>query len=108
MDYFSEWLEVYPIPNQEALTVADALVTNFLCYFGIIQELHNDQGHNFESKLTQKVLECLGTRPEPLIYTQWDGMAEQYVKTVKDHQRKVVSTHRCDWDVRLPIFLLVH
>jgi hypothetical protein len=96
MDYFSEWLEVYPIPNQEALTVADALVTNFLCCFGIIQELHNDQGHNFES------------RPEPLIYTQSDGMVEQYVNTVKDHQRKVVSTHRCDWNVRLPIFLLVH
>jgi hypothetical protein len=26
MDYFTKWLEVYTIPNQEASTVADALV----------------------------------------------------------------------------------
>ena len=31
MDYFSKWPEVYPIPNQEAKTVADAF-TNNNCY----------------------------------------------------------------------------
>jgi hypothetical protein len=29
MDYFTKWPEVYPIPNQEALTIAETLVTNF-------------------------------------------------------------------------------
>jgi hypothetical protein len=29
MDYLTKWLEVYTIPNQEASTVAEALVTNF-------------------------------------------------------------------------------
>jgi hypothetical protein len=53
MDYFIKWPEVYAIPNQEALTVAEALVTNFFCRFGIPQELHNGQGHNFESHLLQ-------------------------------------------------------
>jgi hypothetical protein len=33
MDYFTKWPEVYSISNQEASTVADALVTNFLCRF---------------------------------------------------------------------------
>jgi hypothetical protein len=31
VDYFTKWPEVHPIPNQEASTVADALVTNFFC-----------------------------------------------------------------------------
>jgi hypothetical protein len=47
MDYFMKWLEAYAIPNQEALTIAEALVTNFFCHFSIPWELHSDHGHNF-------------------------------------------------------------
>jgi hypothetical protein len=35
MDYFTKWPEAHAIPNQEASTIAEALVTNFLCRFGI-------------------------------------------------------------------------
>jgi hypothetical protein len=51
MDYFTKWPEAYAIPNQGASTIAEALVTNFLCRFGIPWELHSDQGRNFESCL---------------------------------------------------------
>jgi hypothetical protein len=50
MDYFTKWPEAYAIPNQEASTVAEALVTNFY-HFGVLRELYSDQGHNFESHL---------------------------------------------------------
>jgi hypothetical protein len=33
-----------------------------------------------------------------------DDLVEGYVKTFEEHLRKVVSTHRKDWDERLPIF----
>jgi hypothetical protein len=108
MVYFTKWPEVYPIPNQEASTVADALVTNFFCRFGVPRELHSDQGRNFESRLMQEMLQRLGvgkTRTTPL-HPQSDGMGERYVKTIEEHLRKVVSTHQRDWDERLPIFLL--
>jgi hypothetical protein len=75
MDYFTKWLEVYAIPNQEALTIAGALVTNFFCHFGIPRELHS----NFESYLLQEVLQCLGvskTCTTPL-HPQSDGMVER-------------------------------
>ena len=51
MDYFTKWLEVYAILNQEASTVADVLVSNFFCRFGVPMELHSNQGRNFESRL---------------------------------------------------------
>jgi hypothetical protein len=47
MEYFTKWPEAYAIPDQEASTVADALVINFFCRFGIPRELHSDQGRNF-------------------------------------------------------------
>jgi hypothetical protein len=110
MDYFTKWPEVYAIPNQEASTVADALVSSFFCHFGVPMELHSDQGRNFESRLMQEVVERLAvskTRTTPL-HPQSDGMVEHYVKTVKEHLRKVVSPHQRDWDERLPIFLLAY
>jgi transposase InsO family protein len=110
MDYFTKWPEVYPIPNQEASTVTDAFVTDFFCRFGVPKELHSDQGRNFESRLMQEVLQCVGvgkTRTTPL-HQQSDGMVERYVKTIEEHLRKVVSTYQRDWDERLPIFLLAY
>jgi hypothetical protein len=55
MDYFTKWPEAYAIPNQEASTEAEVLVTNFFCRFGIPRELHSDQGRNFESRLLQEI-----------------------------------------------------
>ena len=81
MDYFTKWPEVYAIPNQEASTVADALVTNFFCRFSIPMEVHSDQGKNFESRLLQEVMERLmvnKTRATPL-HPPSDRMVERYV-----------------------------
>jgi hypothetical protein len=102
-DDFAKWPKVYATPNQEASTVADALVTNFFCRFGVPRELHTNQCRNFESRLRQQVLERQRTSNPQL-----DGMVERYVKTVEDHLRNVVSAHQSDWNERLPIFLHFH
>jgi transposase InsO family protein len=95
MDYFTEWPEVYAIPNQEASTVAETVVTRFFCRYGIPRELHSDQGRNFESHLLQEVLQRLGvskTRTTPL-HPQSDYMVERYIKTIEEHPRNVVASH---------------
>ena len=48
MDYFTKWPEAYAIPNHEATTVARCLVDGFFTRFGIPNELHSDQGREFE------------------------------------------------------------
>jgi transposase InsO family protein len=76
--------EVYANPNQEASTVAETLVANFSCRFGIPRELHSDQGRNFESHMLQEVLQRLGvskTRTMTL-HPQSDGMVEHFIKTI--------------------------
>ncbi|PNF33868.1 hypothetical protein B7P43_G07231 [Cryptotermes secundus] len=55
MDYFTKWPEMYAIPYQEDSIIAEVLVANFFCRFGIPRELHSDQGRNFESHLLKEV-----------------------------------------------------
>jgi len=42
-DYFSRWVEAFPVSNQEATTIAQKLVEVFLRY-SIPEHLHSDQG----------------------------------------------------------------
>ena len=61
MDYFSKSPEAYALPNQEAVTVANVLVSQFFSRFGVPAELHSDQGRNFESLVFREVSTLLGT-----------------------------------------------
>lgn len=108
MDYFSKWPEVYPIPNQEATTVADQLVNDWISRFGVPLELHTDQGRNFESNVFQEVCKLLGirkTRTTPL-HPQSDGMVERFNRTLLEHLRKVVGENQREWDRHIPLFLM--
>ena len=59
-DYFTRWVEVYPTPNQEATTVAGRLVDEFLFRFSPPEQLHSDQGRQFESIVIAEVCKLLG------------------------------------------------
>jgi hypothetical protein len=76
VEYFTKWLEAYAIPNQEALTMVEALVTNFFCHLGVSQSLHSDKGCNFETCLMQvlQFLEVSKMYTTPL-HPQLDSMA---------------------------------
>ena len=54
-DYFTRWPEAYPIPNQEATTVARCLVEEFFSRYGVPFDVHSDQGRNFESRRFQEM-----------------------------------------------------
>ena len=64
MDYFTKWPEAYPLPNQEAVTVAKVLVEEFISRFGMPIELHSDQGRNFESRVFAELCSLLGIKNE--------------------------------------------
>lgn len=58
--YFSKWVEAYAVLNHTALTVADTLVTEFFCRFGTPNQIHTDQGREFESEFFKCICEKIG------------------------------------------------
>ena len=110
MDYFSKWPEAYAISNQEATTVANCLINQWISRFGVPLELHSDQGRNFESKVFQEVCKVLGirkTRTTPL-HPQSDGMVERFNRTLLEHLKKMVDEHQRDWDKYIQLFLMAY
>ncbi|KAL7883281.1 hypothetical protein SRHO_G00009390 [Serrasalmus rhombeus] len=108
MDYFTKWPEAYAVPDQSAVTTAEALVDNFFCRFGVPEVLHSDQGRNFESEVMGEVCRLMGvhkTRTTPL-HPQCDGLVERFNRTLAAQLAIATQGHQRDWDKRLPVVLL--
>uniref|UniRef100_A0A3P8TEZ0 Gypsy retrotransposon integrase-like protein 1 n=1 Tax=Amphiprion percula TaxID=161767 RepID=A0A3P8TEZ0_AMPPE len=109
-DYFSKWVEAYPVPDIQAATVAEKIASEWVCRYGAPYSLHSDQGTNFESTVFQGMCELLGiekTRTTPF-HPQSDGQVERFNATL---QKTLATTaERChwDWDLMIPYAVMAY
>ena len=109
-DYFTKWVEAYPLENQQAVTVAEVIVKEFVSRFGVPLQLHSDQGRNFEAELFQRMCELLGidkTRTTAL-HPQSDGMVERFNRTLENQLAIFVEQNQRDWDRWIPFLLMAY
>ncbi|KAI5086444.1 hypothetical protein C0J45_23359, partial [Silurus meridionalis] len=102
-DYFTKWVEAYPLPNDQAVILAEVVVAERVCRYGGPFALHNDQGTNFESEVFQTMCELLDidkTRTTPF-RPQSDGQVEWFNATLQ----KILATtsERCHWEWELMV-----
>ncbi|KAG8200013.1 hypothetical protein JTE90_001244 [Oedothorax gibbosus] len=78
LDYFTKWPEAYVILNQEATTVAEAMLQDWICRFRVPLLLHSDQGTNFTSAVFTILMDLLGVTKTCTthLHPQSDGMIE--------------------------------
>ena len=103
-DYFSKWVEIMPLPDMLATTVANVLLDNVFSRFGMPAQLHSDQGPQFESKLMAELCKLLGikkTRTTPY-HPQGDGMVERANRTIQIALKSYVDRNYAEWDRYLP------
>ena len=109
-DYLSKWTESYAIPNQEAHTVSQKLVDEFICRYGVPKSIHADQGRNFESSLFHEVCRILRIQKTrtSAYHAEGDGMIEPFNRTLEAMLSKYVEKHQRDWDVHLPKVMIAY
>ena len=104
-DYFTRWMEAFPLPDQRVETVAHALVHRFVAIFGCPLEIHTDQGKNFESDLFQEVcrlLQVKKSRTTPY-HPSSNGLVERFNQTLAKMIRSFVDRNHKQWDMYLPL-----
>ena len=94
-DYFTRWLEAWPIPNQETKTVAEKLLNEMFFRFSLPDQILSDQGRQFESALITElcnVLQIQKSRTTPY-NPQADGLVERSNRTLLSMLSIMVDEH---------------
>ncbi|KAL6419500.1 hypothetical protein ACFW04_011362 [Cataglyphis niger] len=61
-NYFTKWVEAFPLKNVRTKTVAETFVNQIISRFGVPSEVHTDQGRNFNSRLFRELSHFLGIK----------------------------------------------
>ena len=108
-DYFTKWVEAYPMKDMEAASVAVYLF-EFICRYGAPDFLHTDQGKNFESTLKSDLCKLLGivkTRTTPY-HPQSDRMIERFNRTLLGMLSSGILEEERNWEQILPAVMMAY
>ena len=99
VDHFTKWLEVFPMNNQTALTVANNLITVF-CRHGMPETILSDQGSNYTSELLNQLWEVLDIHKvqTTIFHAQCDGNSERIMRSLQGMITHYVNGKQNDWD----------
>ena len=103
VDYFTKWVEVFPVPDQTARTCADIIANEVIARFGALLDLHSDQGRNFESDIFKELcvlLEVRKTRTSPR-NPKCNGLVERFNKTILRMIKAYLRVEQTNWDLNL-------
>ena len=108
-DWFTKFVEIYPMKNQEAVTVARLVTEKFITRYGVPREIHTDQGTQFESQLFQEMCELLGVKKTHTtsFHPQSDGQSERNIKTLVK-MLAIAADQKKDWDDYLPYIAMAY
>ncbi|KAI2645003.1 Retrovirus-related Pol polyprotein from transposon 17.6 [Labeo rohita] len=103
-DVFTKYTLAVPTRDQRAETVAQVLVVEWFCKFGVPGRIHSDQGRNFESSLIQQL--CSLYKVEKSRTTPYhpagNGQCERFNRTLHNLLRTLPPSSKRDWALCLP------
>ena len=86
--------EAYAIRNQEALTVAKVLVNEMFCHFFPPEQLHSDQGRQFEADLMREICALLQIHKTRMTayHPHCNGLVERF------NYKYIAKHHQTEWE----------
>ena len=102
-DAFSKYVELVPLPDKEATTVAQGIFYRWICRFGAPLIITTDGGKEFTAKLTKELyqvmkIEHFTTSP---YHPQCNSQAEVVNKTIAKYLSAFVDSTTLDWELYL-------
>jgi transposase InsO family protein len=95
-DYFSKYVEVRALPDQTAITTADAFLEMIVRRHGTPKAIVSDRGVNFTSKIFQRLCKSLGIKQKLATshHPATNGETERFNRTLTMLLRKeLINSH---------------
>ena len=110
VDYLTKWPEVFAVPGQTSLWIAQLLVDHIISRHGVPAELLSDRGKAFLSTLMDEIYKLMGIQKVSMTayHPQTDGLVERFNRTLTDMLTKTVDKSGRDWDRHLPHVLFAY
>ncbi|KAG5862306.1 hypothetical protein JTB14_017304 [Gonioctena quinquepunctata] len=95
----TKFVEAYPIPNKEAITVAKSFVDNFILRYGIPKEFVTDKGSEFLNSTISETCKLLNIKQlnSTAYHHETIGSLENTHKSLGNYLRIQVSNHPNLW-----------
>ncbi len=112
IDHFSRYCVLVALKSTSAESVAHAVFSRWINYFGVPETIHSDNGTNFTSDLFKQlcmILQCKQTFSTPY-HPEGDSVVERLFGTVKPMLAMLQEERDCsDWSKLLPVVeLAIH
>ena len=103
-DHFTKWHEAIALPDHSALTTAKALMEHWITRFGCPENLHSDQGRNFEAKLFTSLTKLLQLDKTctTAFQPQSNAVIESTNRTLLNMLAKTTDKNQRNWSELLP------
>ena len=105
-DFFSKWVEAFPLVRTVAPSVAQCMLNGWIARFGCPYTILTDQGTEFTSKLFKALSDTLQSKKlrTTTYHPRTDGMVERSNRTIIDVLSKYGNSEP-NWDLQLPLAL---
>ena len=102
VDYFTRWIELFPLRHTTASHIANILVNEVICRYGVPSYILSDNGPQFISQLFNAVCNHLGiSRKFTANYHPQTNMTERVNRTLKTQLAIYTHRHPHLWDQHL-------
>jgi hypothetical protein len=109
-DALTKYVELVPLPNKEANTVANAIFDKWYWRFGAPLDIVTNQGKEFCAKLSNELFKRLGTNHFTMSphHPQCNSQAEVANKTIAKYLASFCDDSTLDWKLYLAPLLFLY
>ena len=100
VDYFTKWVEAFPVPDLKTSTFLKVFIDGVITRHGVCSRLLSDRGTNFVSKLAKGMYEVMGIHKltSTADHPQTQGLVERFNYTLICMLKMYVNDANTDWD----------
>ena len=103
-DAYSRWIELVPIINKEAITVAKALWDNWICRYGFFKQSVSDGGKEFANQVLQELSKLMSSKHHIIspYMPSVNGVIERVHQSIGKYVKSFCEEQTTDWVSFLP------